>query len=222
MIGVVFVFGLSFLGVWEIPIPGLVGSAAAGKYVEQEGLLGAFLKGILTTLLATPCSGPLLAPTVAFAFAQPPWLTYMIFVAMGIGMASPYLVVGIFPKLVGVLPRPGEWMVTFKHVMGFAMLGATIFLVSGLNEKYVIPALTMTLVLAAACWWVGRVSLAAEIRERAIAWIQGIVLCVVGCLITFYGLIPQHELEWNRFSRVALDKCLSDGNIVFVDFTADW
>ena len=79
MICVVFVFGLSFFGVWEIPLPGFVGSGAASKAAEKEGMAGAFLKGVLTTLLATPCSGPLLIPAVVWAIAQPPLVTYLVF-----------------------------------------------------------------------------------------------------------------------------------------------
>ena len=222
MIGVVFSFALSFLGVWEIPIPGMSGTGVAGKMAAKDGFVGAFAKGILTTLLATPCSGPLLIPTVIWALAQPQYLTYLTFAAMGLGMAMPYLVFGAFPKLVGMLPRPGNWMLTFKHTMGFAMLGAAIFLFGSLKEQFAIPTLSMLLAIGIACWVVGHTSIAAELRDKLKAWAWGFAIIVVGCWIAFVALMSQHELEWNTFSKVLLEQKLDEGNIVFVDFTADW
>jgi cytochrome c biogenesis protein CcdA len=220
MIGVVFAFALSFLGVWEIPIPGM--SGAAGKLASREGLFGAFLKGIITTLLATPCSGPLLVPTVIWALAQPPLLTYLTFGAMGLGMALPYLLIGAFPKLIGLLPRPGNWMVTFKHLMGFAMLGAAIFLFNSLKEQYQLPTLTMALVIGMACSVIGKTSVAAEFLDKLKAWTFGTAIVALGCWFSFYVLVPAHQLPWDPFSRVVLEEKLKEGNVVFVDFTADW
>ena len=101
---VVFAFGLSMLGVWEIPIPGISGGNVVGKKAEEEGLSGAFFLGILTTILATPCTGPMLVPALAITAGQPAWVTYAIFGAIGLGMAIPYLLIGIFPKLISWLP----------------------------------------------------------------------------------------------------------------------
>ncbi len=121
MIGIVFAFGLSFLGVWEIPIPGFVGSSAVQSAAEREGAIGAFSKGVLSTVLATPCAGPLMVPAVSWAIVQPTWLTFLAFTCIGLGMAAPYLLIGAFPRLIGFLPKPGPWMETFKQLMGFLL-----------------------------------------------------------------------------------------------------
>ena len=92
---VVFVMALSFMGVWEVPLPAFLGSGKAGELAAQEGAVGAFFKGVLTTFLATPCSAPFLAPALVWATAQPAWLTYAVFLSAGLGMASPYLLVGL-------------------------------------------------------------------------------------------------------------------------------
>ena len=89
LIGIVFAMALSMLGLWEIPIPGFVGGGAAMKAAEQEGPAAAFLKGVLTTLLATPCTGPFMATALAWAVKQPAWMTYSMFGVLGLGMASP-------------------------------------------------------------------------------------------------------------------------------------
>lgn len=222
MIGVVFSFALSFLGVWEIPIPGLSGSSVAGKLAARDGFFGAFIKGVITTLLATPCAGPFVIPAIVWALAQPPLLTYLTFAAMGMGLALPYLILGAFPKLVAVLPRPGNWMVTFKHLMGFAMLGAAIFLFGSLKEKFAIPTLSLALAIGMACWVIGHTSVAAEWFDRLKAWAWGLAIVVFGTWVSFFVLISQHELEWNTFSNALLEQKLQEGKIVFVDFTADW
>ncbi|MEZ6106578.1 MAG: cytochrome c biogenesis protein CcdA [Pirellulaceae bacterium] len=104
--GIVFAFGLSFLGVWEVPIPGFAGSSEANQLAQREGAIGAFFKGVLSTVLATPCAGPMMIPALAFATSQPAGIALGMFAAMGIGMASPYLLIGIFPKLIRWLPSP--------------------------------------------------------------------------------------------------------------------
>ncbi|MFM8803609.1 MAG: cytochrome c biogenesis protein CcdA, partial [Planctomycetia bacterium] len=86
MAGIVFAFALSFLGVWELPIPGFIG-AKAGAMQAQEGPLAAFLKGVLSTVLATPCSGPFLGPVFGFTLTQPTGVTYAVFAAIATGMA---------------------------------------------------------------------------------------------------------------------------------------
>ena len=220
MIAVVVVFGLSFFGVWEIPLPGF--GSGGGAVEQKEGLTGAFLKGILTTLLATPCSGPLLIPAIVWAIAQPASVTYLVFLALGLGMGAPYLVIGVFPKLVSRLPKPGPWMETFKKIMGFIMLGTAVFLIGAVENKYVVSVLTMLLILSFACWWMGRTAMTAPLPERMKSWGISAAIGVFAVWFSFYFLISQHELDYQPFSRIAMEEHLEEGRTVFVDFTADW
>ncbi|MFM7117146.1 MAG: thioredoxin family protein [Planctomycetota bacterium] len=219
MISVVFVFGLSFLGVWEIPIPGFSGNPTGG---QKEGLFGAFLKGVLTTFLATPCSGPLLVPAVVWAMAQPMIITYLVFFAMGVGMAAPYLLLGLFPQLVRTLPRPGNWMEVFKQLMGFVLMAAVVFFISAVPERFETSVLTLLVFLAIACWIVGRTSIAAETAEKLRTWLFALAVAGFGVYFSFNLLIPKHELDWQPYSKVRLNELLEEGKPVFVDFTAEW
>jgi thiol:disulfide interchange protein len=157
MIGIVFAFALSFLGVWELPIPGFIGEKA-GHVQSQEGPLGAFLKGVLSTVLATPCSGPFLGPVFGFTLGQPTAVTYAVFGSIALGMSLPYILVGLFPGLVKFLPKPGNWMVTFKEVLGFVMLGTVAFLFFQLQKQPAnfVPTFVMLIGIWMGCWWVGR------------------------------------------------------------------
>ena len=221
---VVFAFGLSMLGVWELPIPGLSGSSGISKQAEEEGLLGAFLLGILTTILATPCTGPMLVPAVTVTAGQPPWVAYLIFTTIGLGMAMPYLMVGIFPSLIGWLPRPGAWMNTFKQVTGFILMATVVFLMSSFSSEprseYLVAMMTLLLCIAIGCWWIGRTSLAAETSDQLRAWGTGISIVAVGAFLAFSYLGPSmYELDWQDYSRARLVELNEDRKLVFIDFT---
>ncbi len=185
---VVFVMGLSFLDVWEIPIPGFAGRGKAVEVTEKEGAVGAFAKGVLTTILATPCSAPLLAPALAWAVAQPPPRTYAVFTSVGVGMALPYLLIGAFPKLISFLPKPGAWMDTFKQIMGFVLLGTVVFLLTFIQWSYVVPTVGLLFGLWGACWWIGRVPPTADTGSKARAWLEAAAFTGVIWIITFPGI----------------------------------
>lgn len=187
MTSVIFVMGLSFLGVWEIPIPGFVGSGKASELAEQEGPTGAFVKGVVTTLLATPCSGPGLATALAWCTNKPAPLVYTVFAVMGLGMASPYLIIGAEPRLVRFLPKPGAWMETFKQIMGFVLLGTVVYMLTFIQWANVVPTLALLFGLWAACWWIGRTPLTEELQVKLRAWV------VAGAFVAFIGLVAFGE-----------------------------
>ncbi|MEE2707667.1 MAG: protein-disulfide reductase DsbD domain-containing protein [Planctomycetota bacterium] len=171
---IVFAFALSFLGVWEIPIPGFVGTSSANEIAEKEGATGAFFKGILATVLATPCTGPLLIPATTWAFNQPTQITYLAFTFIGFGMASPYLLIGAFPRLIAFLPKPGAWMEVFKQVMGFILMGTVVWLLSSLRAEYHSATLALFVAIAFGCWAIGRVPLTADSSVRTQAWLWAV------------------------------------------------
>ena len=166
LLSVVFVMGLSFIGVWEIPIPGFMASGKAGDLAQREGLGGAFFKGVLTTVLATPCSGPGLATALTWSATKPPALVYLVFTAMGLGMAMPYLLIGAFPRLVRFIPKPGAWMETFKQFMGFVLMGTVVYMFTLIDQKYFVPTLALIFALWAACWWIGRTPITASLCDE--------------------------------------------------------
>jgi thiol:disulfide interchange protein len=180
MIAVVFAFALSFLGVWELPIPGFIGEKA-GHVQSQEGPLGAFLKGVLSTVLATPCSGPFLGPVFGFTLGQPTVVTYAVFGSIALGMSLPYILVGLFPGLVKFLPKPGNWMVTFKEVLGFVMLGTVAFLFFQLQKQPAnfVPTFVMLIGIWMGCWWVGRAQERIGVAGFG-QWVQA--TAIAGCI----------------------------------------
>lgn len=218
MIAMVFVMGLSLLGVFELPIPGFSGSSSGQ---QKEGLSGAFMTGVFATILATPCSGPFLGPTLTWSLAQPTLVIYAVWIAMGVGMASPYLLFGLFPSAIKFLPKPGTWMIRFKQVAGLIMMATTVFLISILKEQYTTPVLVMLLGLGAGAWMVGNLYDLSSTRSQRLR-IQFFALLVTGG-ISWYGYqLTLKEETWAPFSPGAVADAMEDGRPVIIDFTADW
>ena len=180
---VVFAMALSLLGVWEIPIPGFFGTGAVQDVASREGPFGAFVKGAITTVLATPCTGPFMASAIAWAVTQPLTTILIVFGSLGLGMASPYLLIGVFPELLRFLPKPGAWMETFKQLTGFLLLGTVVFILSFMEPFAIVPTLALLLGVAVACWLVARTPLTAALADRLQSWaLAGAVVLAAGVI----------------------------------------
>jgi thiol:disulfide interchange protein len=178
---------------------------------------------------------------VFFYTVSAPWYeTYAIFSCIGLGMALPYLIVGIEPSLVKWLPKPGAWMDTFKQAMGFVMLGTAIYLFQTVqNPGNVLAVLILLLGLGVACWWIGRVPSYAETQQKLVGWAGAIVMATVIAWGGFkYFSAPldrsvpgepalatnaKNQLfAWQPYSPDALAKAQAEGKTVMIDFTAEW
>ncbi len=242
MILLVFVMGLSFLGVWEIPIPGMVASGKLGKMQRKEGFLGAYCMGILTTLLATPCVGPYLGPVFGWVMTQEIWVSFVTFTVIGLGLGTPYLVIGAFPVLIRFLPKPGEWMETLKEVMGFFFLGTVVWLFYVLPGQYTVPTLGLMTALWFACWLIGKTTLSGASREAVLAaWAAGIIFsALVGFALfsmeykhhqavsadpdqeNIMASVSEDKIPWRPFSIQRAEELRAEDRILFIDFTARW
>jgi thiol:disulfide interchange protein len=186
--------GLSLAGVFEIGT-GLAGTAAGAE--PQGGASGAFFSGVLATAVATPCTAPGLGAALGFALDKDraSGETLLFFVVIGLGMAIPYLLLSIFPKLTNLLPRPGEWMETLKQAMSFPLFAYALYLLWVLNSQvedrgWVRDASLGLAVLAAACWIWGRWGAPHRTdRERLIGKTSAVLLYVL-TLAHLYWYLP--------------------------------
>jgi len=221
MAGVVFAMGLSLLGVFEIPIPGMIGSAAGST--AQEGFAGAFFTGVFATLLATPCLGPFVGGVLFWSLKQPLGVTYLVWATMGLGMASPYLVFGLVPGAIKLLPKPGNWMVLFKQLGGFVLMATSLWLLMAVKTDFIVPALVAFLGIAVALWMIGMVQFSVSSVKRRAVSIAAVALAI-GIAAFGYTLSvePTHKLAWEPFSTARLNELRADRKPILVDFTADW
>jgi suppressor for copper-sensitivity B len=124
-------FAANVWGLFQIPMPAFVGRVA----VASEARAGnehtkSFFTGVLATALATPCSAPFVGTAVGFALSRGTMEILLIFLALGLGLALPYIAVAAAPQLVGFLPRPGRWMRWLKGLLGLSLVGTAIWLMS--------------------------------------------------------------------------------------------
>ena len=250
---VVFIFGLSMMGVFEIttPVDRIARMINDDSPVMMELLdepadtqaetrlrlrLGpSFVNGVFATVLATPCTAPFLGAALGFAFTQPIYVTFAIFFFVGLGLAFPFLILAFIPAWTKFMPRPGDWMVTFKALMGFLLLATVVWLLDVLGKQVGAAGLTRMFIyltlLGLAAWIYGRFGNIMKIRRtRLIAVGISLFLMVGGgaYLLRFDKAaatqIAHREggISWERFSEERVMELNAEGRTVFIDFTAAW
>ncbi len=186
------VLGLSLAGVFEIGVG--LGGVSAG---EGEGRVATFLSGVLATVVATPCTAPGLGAALGFALdkERSTGETLLFFTVIGLGMALPYLLLSMFPRLAAMLPRPGEWMESLKQGMSFPLFAYALYLLWVLNAlvedaAWVRDASLGLAVIATACWVLGRWgALHRTDKERLTAKLTAGAL-FAGTLAYLFGTLP--------------------------------
>jgi thiol:disulfide interchange protein len=149
-------------------------------------------------------------------------MAYVVFGSVGLGMASPYLLIGAFPKLIAFLPKPGVWMDTLKQIMGFLLLGTVVYLFWTMSPHFFVPTLALLVGLWFACWWIGRTPLTAGSSKRWTAWLGGLTVAALIGLFAFMFLLTKPKIPWLPFSPATLAAARAEGKTVMVDFTANW
>ena len=123
---------------------------------NRNDLLSSFFTGVLAVIVASPCTAPFMGPALGLALLQPGLKSILIFLALGIGFSLPYLMLSIYPQLLSRLPKPGEWMQTFKQIMAFPMWAAALWLAwvlsAQVNMQSVFAVLVGALLIALALW----------------------------------------------------------------------
>jgi thiol:disulfide interchange protein len=213
---------LNLFGVFEVTLSGRT-MGAAGELASRHGAAGAFFNGILATVLATPCTAPFLSIALGFAFAQTTAIIILVFLAVGMGLALPYLVLSFQPSWLKFLPKPGAWMEKFKMLMGFPMLATGIWLftlASGNTDKSGTLWFGLFLVVLALGVWIWGEFVQRGRKRRGLAAIVSILL--VGGFGAYAATRGSDQFEWQPWSNAAVAKAQSEGHPVLVDFTADW
>ena len=215
----VFFLGLSLAGQFEL---GLSLTSTGGELTQKHGFAGSFFTGVLATVVATPCMGPLLGAAVGFALSQPVALTFLIFTFLALGLALPYLLLTLQPQWTSILPRPGAWMEVLKQLTAVPLFATAIWLAwvygqlygtDGLNRMALL--LLSFLVLAIAGWALGRWP------ARWGSMVAAILLIILALILPLRR--PAIETQsWQPWSPENLMVARASGEPVFIDFTAAW
>jgi thiol:disulfide interchange protein DsbD len=235
----VLLVALNLFGIFEVtPGSGVMG--VAGNLASKEGATGAFLNGVLATVLATPCTAPFLGPALGFAFTQPTPVVFLMFLTIGMGLAFPYLLLSFQPAWLKFLPKPGVWMEKFKMLMGFPMLATAVWLFTLATSSYGEDAdlfFGMFLViLGLAAWIWGEFVQRGRSAKPVAATASILIVCAAYFTILEKHLDWRHpaasisgiaknssdEIDWKPWTPQAVLDAQNSGRPVLVDFTAKW
>jgi thiol:disulfide interchange protein/DsbC/DsbD-like thiol-disulfide interchange protein len=224
-----FAVGLNLSGVFQ------VGSALAGAgsdLAAREGHAGSFFTGLLAVLVATPCTAPFMGVAVAAGLAAPPVVTMLVFLVMGLGLATPYVALAAVPGLARIAPKPGPWMDVLKQALAFPMYGAAAWLLWVVSQESgsegVLGTAAGFVLLGFAGWVIGisqhapaptrrfGQSVAAAALLTALAVLSGIAVAPATRTVTSLTENAQ------AFTPARLAALRREGRPVFVNMTAAW
>lgn len=248
---VLFVFGLSLFGVFEVgtKVASWAGQTDSDASQNSHSSTASFFSGVLATAVATPCTGPFLGSAVGFAMTVSVPYSFLIFTFLGCGMAFPYLMLSAFPALLRFVPKPGAWMVTFKELMGFCMMGSCLWLTWVFGAQTDLMAVFMLFAafffLAFGCWVYGK--WVTPMQKTVVKWV-GISVTALSCALAGYIIFQAASIsapteilpddiafadapevgskrqlsDWEPYSPQRLQELQAQGIPVIVDFTAKW
>jgi len=218
-----FFFALSLAGQFDL---GLSLTSVGGDLAKKQGYTGSFFTGVLATIVATPCTAPLMGAAIGFALAQPAGITFVVFTTLALGLATPYLVLSFQPAWTRILPRPGAWMEILKQLTAVPLFGTAIWLAwvygslyssesTAAGVDHLAHLLWCFLALAVAGWVLGR---------WPARWTSANAAVVIAALALSIPLYQPKDttLVWQPYSQQALDQARAAGHPVFIDFTAAW
>jgi thiol:disulfide interchange protein DsbD len=231
MATLLFVIGLNLSGVFEFSSDL---SSAGESLIARPGLSGSFFTGALAVVVATPCTAPFMGGAIAFALGAPALQTLAIFVAMGLGLAMPYVLMAFFPGAARRMPRPGAWMDRLKQALAFPMYAAVAWLVWVLSQQSgadgVLVVLVVLLLVSLALWLLG---VAQRGASQGTAWRVAALVAAAGAAFAF-GSAPEstpapvsipRSLDTSgsiAYSSDGLAELRAAGKPVFVNMTAAW
>ncbi len=229
LIVVTFVFSLNLLGVFEFILPGGITNAAGNAASRGEGYAGAFVQGLLATVLGSACTAPIFVDALSFAFSQSGPVILTIFAAIAAGMSAPFVVLAAFPQWLRFLPKPGVWMERVKQGTGFLMLATVLWLLwtFGGNRRStdaVVWAGALLLVFGVACWVQGAFNtLVSGDRSRWASRAVIVALVFGGGWYCVDQIVRAEPIaDTGAPFPVQLANAQKSGRLVFVDFTARW
>ena len=219
--------GLNLAGMFEF---GNILPSSVASLQARNPTMDSFLSGVLATAIASPCTAPFMGASLGYAVGLPATQALAVFAAIGVGMALPYLAASAVPAVARALPRPGQWMVTFRQLMAFPMFATVVWLVWVLGQQSGIDgagALLGLLVLLTLVIW----ALTLKGQARAVIATLSIAAGAYGVWAVGPNITriqesgsPSNTLSsgWQAWEPGRVEQLTASGQAVFVDFTAAW
>jgi thiol:disulfide interchange protein len=219
---ILFAVGLNLAGVFEVA-GGWTGMGQS--LASRSGAAGSFFTGILAAIVAAPCTAPFMAAALGFVFTQSGPVAMGAILALGAGLALPYLLLTAIPAVARLLPKPGPWMVTLRQVLAFPMFASAAWLVWVLAQQAsadaVFAALLGMTALGFALWLFGK-GKGLVSRGIALASVAGAVLLAMSIQPVSGPPTLVRTAEAEAFSQARFDELRAEGRPVLVNMTAAW
>ncbi len=209
---ILFFFGLNLLGFFELFLPKQVTNFLNVK--SNNIYLNNFFTGMVSTFLATPCSAPFLGTAVGYAFSQGVFDIYIIFLSLAIGFSFPYFLPIFFKNSFKLIPKPGQWMNTFKIFLGLIVLISSAWFFSLLNIERIYLWSTLIIVISALMIIVKKSKSSLSIVLTFFIFIN------IYFIKTLYS--NSNEEIWKKFDETKLNSLINSERTIFIDITADW
>jgi thiol:disulfide interchange protein DsbD len=222
---VMLAMGLSLSGLYQL---GGSWMGAGQSLARRDDGRGAFFTGVLAVVVASPCTAPFMAPALGFAVTQPPATALAVFLALGLGLALPIVLLSFLPVLAERLPRPGAWMETFKQFMAFPLYLTAVWLAWVLGRQVGVDGLARLLAgavaLSFALWLAGRGRGAWRAAGMAAGFAATLGALVALPAASAGGARPAADatVPWEPWSPERLDALRAEGRPVLVNMTAAW
>jgi thiol:disulfide interchange protein DsbD len=221
-----FAIGLSLSGVFQF------GASLAGvgqSLTEKSGATGDFFTGVLAVIVASPCTAPFMAGALGYAFTAPVPSAMLVFLMLGLGLATPFLLIGFVPALASRIPKPGAWMETLRQWLAFPMYFTAVWLAWVFGKQRGVDALALLLIsavlLSIALWWFERQRFGESLPRKLLAWLLLAIALGALVLATRAPAEPHRPIAVDgvvSFSASTLAELRAAGTPVFIDMTADW
>ena len=228
---IIFIMSLNLFGLFEFRTPG---GSSLGNVELRDTFIGDFLGGVLATILSTPCSAPFLGTALTFAFSESILTIYVIFIFIGLGLASPFILTAFFPSLIRFLPKPGMWMEHVKKFLGLTLVLTTLWLLDvfmALTESSTaLLKINTSLALIFFIIYM-RKKISKNIAISILFLIPTSLLFIqavetkVAIESTGSGLMRDKQREglpWQKWSEEKMTELQSSKELTFIDFTAKW
>lgn len=222
-------FALNLFGVFEVNLP--FGGKLGALQLGEDGLARSWAEGLLCVLLSTPCSAPFMGTAMGFALVSPAPTTIALFLALGAGLASPFVTLTMMPGWRRFLPKPGDWLLRLKQFLGFTLLGTSWWLLWLLGSSYGVDGITRAgvflLVLGLSAWLYGIVQFMMP-RAKRLGTLMALAMTITTGALALRWSVPDEQPArvdaqgWAPFDEETIKASLAQGQPVFVDFTADW
>jgi thiol:disulfide interchange protein DsbD len=214
-------FATSLFGFWELRLPGSLTQAASKSYA---GYFGSLFMGLTLGLVAAPCIGPFVLGLLTWvASLGSPWLGFLVFFTLSLGLGLPLFILAIFSGSLEKLPRSGEWMLWVRKLMGWVLVGMAAYFIRPLLPESAGVLLLAAVALAASVHlgWLDRTTAG----FRSFQWLKTVAALAGVILATFLAgswALQGPGVAWQPYSDQLLAQAVKEHKPVIIDFYATW